>query len=102
MQPKLYKFKTTTELYDLLEKMGHSPNEEPVPVYNISRTPLESIWPATVTYKEGGHQQAEYQSLGFGDDVNTPNGPLPEVILLLRLDIAEKLELKTQIGDRSK
>lgn len=91
---KQYKFKTVGEMYDMVKAMGHDlEKEDPKPIYNISRTPIESIWPEEIDYADEPFKHARYQSLGFGSDVNTPWGPLPRVIMLLRKDIAEKLEV---------
>ena len=91
---KQYKFKTVGEMYDMVKDMGHDlEKEDPQPIYNISRTPIESIWPGELDYADDPFKTARYQSIGFGPDVSTPWGPLPHVIMLLRKDIAEKLEV---------
>ena len=91
---KQYKFKTVGEMEDMVKAMGHDlEKEDPQPLYNISRTPIESIWPGELDYADEPFKKGRYQSIGFGPDVNTPWGSLPRVIILLRKDIAEKLEV---------
>lgn len=91
---KQYKFKTVGELEEMVKALGHDlEKEDPQPIYNISRTPIESIWPGELDYADDPFKKARYQSIGFGPDVSTPWGPLPRVIILLRKDIAEKLEV---------
>lgn len=91
---KQYKFKTVGELEEMVKALGHDlEKEDPQPIYNISRTPIESIWPGELDYADEPFKKARYQSIGFGPDVSTPWGPLPRVIILLRKDIAEKLEV---------
>ena len=88
MEPgKKYKFKTVKDLLEMVHELGHSDNEKPAPICDISRTPLESVYPGSINYKG-----ADYVSVGFGGDANTPWGLLPEIILLVRQDIASKLE----------
>lgn len=75
---KQYKFKSVGELEEMVKGLGHDlEKEDPKPLYNISRTPIESIWPGEIDYADEPFKTACYQSLGFGPDVNTPWGPLP-------------------------
>ena len=88
MEPlRHYKFKNIKDLFDMVHGLGHSDDEEPKPIQDISRTPLESTWPGRINY-----QGTDYVSVAFGQDVNTPWGPLPEHIFLVRADIASQLE----------
>ena len=80
-------FNNLKELHDKIVEAGFDPNDEDV-VVNISRTPLESIFPGKANY---GDQAKEYDSFGFGPMVGTPWGPLPEIILLVRSDVIAKI-----------
>ena len=84
---KKYPFKDLSELHDKIVEAGFDPNDHEI-VVNISRTPLESMYPEEVSY---GNPARKYTSLGFGSDVDTPWGPLPEIVLLLRSDVLEKI-----------
>lgn len=87
-----YKFNTPAEMWEMVEKLGYDLKEQPYPIVNISRTPLETLWPSKgVRYGEGDGPKATYVTVAFGADVNTPSGPLPAVICLLRDDVEVKL-----------
>lgn len=87
-----YKFNSPAELMDMIKELGYDPDQQPRPVIDISRTPFETLWPThSIEHSEGNGPKAEYTSVAFGDDVPTPWGPLPRVILLLRKDVEAKL-----------
>ena len=89
MEDNPYTFNTPAELIEQIEALGYADPEDNKIVVNISRTPLESVWPSKdVNY---GNPSKPYESVGFGGNVSTPWGALPEVIVLVRKDVANQL-----------
>lgn len=86
MTPKLG---TPADLVASIEALGYKDPLNNLIIVDISRTPLESIWPSDdVDY---GDPPQKYMSVAYGDNVSTPWGPLPELILLVRKDVMSKL-----------
>lgn len=91
---KEYKFKSLSEMMDMVKELGYKETDDPAAVYEITGTPLESIWPSEgVEYNDGHHWPGTYRALGFGPNRSTPWGYLPLHIILLREDIAARLEV---------
>ena len=87
-----YKFDSPAELMSMVKDLGYDLDQKPRPVVDISRTPLETLWPTKcISHSEDGGPSADYAAVAFGPDVNTPWGPLPAVIVLLRKDVEAKL-----------
>lgn len=87
MTPKLG---TPAELVASIEALGYKDPLDNMIIVDISRTPLESIWPSQdVDY---GDPPQKYMSVAYGNNVSTPWGPLPELILLVRKDVMSKLK----------
>lgn len=90
MEDNPYTFNSPAELIEQIEALGHADPQDNEIVVDISRTPLESIWPSKdVNY---GDPPQSYESVGFGGNVSTPWGELPEVIVLVRKDVANQLK----------
>lgn len=90
MEDNPYTFNSPAELIEQIEALGHADPQGNEIVVDISRTPLESIWPSKdVNY---GKPPQSYESVGFGGNVMTPWGVLPEVIVLVRKDVVNKLK----------
>ena len=84
------KFGTPAELVESIEALGYKDPLDNMIIVDISRTPLESIWPSQdVDY---GDPPQKYMSVAYGNNVLTPWGPLPELILLVRKDVMSKLK----------
>ena len=79
-------YSTLDELFKSIEALGYNHKEV---VVDISRTPLESLYGCGhVSY---GDPPREYECVGYGPDVNTPQGLLPEIVLLVRQDVANQI-----------
>lgn len=90
MEDNPYTFNNPAELIEQIEALGHADPQGNKIVVDISRTPLESIWPSKdVNY---GNPSQPYESVGFGGNVSTPWGALPEVIVLVRKDVINQLK----------
>lgn len=90
MEDNPYTFNSPAELIEQIEALGHADPQGNKIVVDISRTPLESIWPSKdVNY---GNPPQSYESVGFGGNVSTPWGALPEVIVLVRKDVINQLK----------
>ena len=79
-------FSSPSDLWQKVKDAGFNPEEV---IVDISRTPLESLWGCkSVDY---GEPPKPHNCIAFGEDVPTPWGYLPQVILLIRSDVYEKL-----------
>lgn len=90
MDDNPYTFNNPADLIEQIEAFGYADPQGNKIVVDISRTPLESVWPSKdVNY---GNPSQSYESVGFGGNVMTPWGALPEVIVLVRKDVANQLK----------
>lgn len=90
MEDNPYTFNSPAELIEQIEALGYADPQDNKIVVDISRTPLESIWPSKDVNYDNPPQS--YESVGFGGNVSTPWGALPEVIVLVRKDVANQLK----------
>ena len=86
-----YTFNSAGALDEQVKALGYTdPWGKDGIIVDISRTPLESIWPSKdVNY---GDPPQKYEAVAFGNDVPTPWGLLPKLILLVRKDVIDKLK----------
>ena len=91
MEDNSYTFDSSKALDEQVRALGYTdPWGKDNIIIDISRTPLESIWPSKdVNY---GNPPQSYESVGFGGNVSTPWGALPEVIVLVRKDVISQLK----------
>lgn len=74
MEDNSYLFKNLRDLLDMVQKIS---SDQDI-LWDITGTPLESIWPSDIKYNG-----VDCFSLAFGEERMTPWGPLPGRILLV-------------------
>ena len=92
-----YKCTNLGDLVDQIKALGYnleSEEKKDQVLVDISGTPLESLYGAgDVDY---GDPPQKFAVFGFGGDRDTPCGPLPQKVILVRHDVAKKLEVDYQ------
>jgi hypothetical protein len=90
LNPSDYKFETLPEMIDMIQSLGYNTEKDmPDILINISRTPFESLWGSSeVNY---GNPPTKYTCHGFGPIGHYVGGSLPELVILVRKDVSDKL-----------